>query len=79
MFEGIQQLHVSLGSFDRDDISIQALNGCEDIIEIGVAEVGVGLELVSDTSSGQLEGVDGPSQVGIPVGAAQRELMDMST
>jgi len=51
MLEGVKELHVGLGGFNGDDISIETLDGGEDVVEVGVAEVGVGLELVSDTSS----------------------------
>jgi hypothetical protein len=34
MFEGVEELHVGLGSLDGDDISIKALDGGEDIVEV---------------------------------------------
>jgi hypothetical protein len=34
MFEGIEELHVSLGSLDGDDISIKTLDGGEDVVEV---------------------------------------------
>ena len=74
LLEGGEELHVALGSLDRDDIGVQALDRREDIVKVGVAEVRVGLEFVGDTSSGELERVDGPLEVGIPVGAAEGEL-----
>ena len=55
VLEGLEQLHVALGRLDRDDIGIQTLDGREDIVEVGVAEVRVGLSGISDTSSGETE------------------------
>ena len=71
MLEGIEQFHVALRSLDRDDISIQTLNGWEDIIEVGIAEVRMSLELVSNASSGQFERVHSPFEVSIPVAATE--------
>ncbi|KAJ8092855.1 hypothetical protein PM082_023488 [Marasmius tenuissimus] len=50
--EGIDELQVSLGGFDGDNISIETLKLREDVVEVGVAEVRVGLGLVLDTSGG---------------------------
>jgi hypothetical protein len=52
------------------------LDGGEDVVEVRVAEVGVCLELIGDTSSGELEGVNGPLEVSIPVSTTERELRD---
>ncbi len=75
LLEGVEELHVALRCLNRDNISIKTLDGGEDVIEVGVAEVGVGLELVGDTSSGKPEGVNSPLQVGVPVRAAERKLL----
>jgi len=74
MFEGVEELHVGLGGFDRDDISIKTLDGRENVVEVRVAKVRVGLELVSNTGGGELEGVNSPLEVGVPVRAAERQL-----
>ena len=74
LLEGSEKFHVALGGFNRDDISIEALNRGEDVVEVRVAEVRVGLQLVGDTGSGQLEGVDSPLEISIPVSAAERKL-----
>jgi len=34
MFEGGEELHVGLGRFDGDDISIKTLNRGEDVVEV---------------------------------------------
>jgi hypothetical protein len=39
----------------------------EDEVEVRVAEVGVSLSLVLDTGGSELERVDGPGEVGVPV------------
>ena len=72
VLEGVEQLHVALGSLDGDDIGVKTLNGGEDIVEVRVAEMRVGLELVGDASSGQLERVNSPFEVGIPIRATER-------
>jgi hypothetical protein len=69
--EGLEELQVSLGGLDGDDIGIQVLDGLEDIVEVRVAEVGVDLDRVLDTRGRELERVDGPGQVGVPLGAAE--------
>lgn len=52
VLEGVEEFHVALRRFDRDDISIKTLDGWEDIVEVGVTEVRVGLESVGDPSGG---------------------------
>lgn len=55
LLEGGEELHVTLGGLNGDDISIETLDGGEDVVKVGVAEVGVGLELIGDTGGGQFE------------------------
>ena len=74
MLEGLKQLHVALGCLDRDDVGIQTLDGREDIIKVGVAEVGVGLGGIGDTGGGETERVNSPSEVSIPIGTTKRKL-----
>jgi len=74
LFEGVQELHVALGCFDGDDISVETLDGWEDVIEVGVAEVRVGLESIRDAGSGELERVNGPCEVTTPINATKRKL-----
>jgi len=76
--EGVEQLHVTLGSLDRDDVSIQGLDGWEDVVKVRVAEMRVGLGLVAYTGSGELEGASGPFEVGVPVCTAERETFTKS-
>ena len=74
VLESLEQLHVALRRLDRDDIGIQTLDRWEDIIEVGVAEVGVGLGSIGNASSGETEGVDGPGEVVIPINTTKGEL-----
>ena len=74
VLEGLEQLHVTLGRLDRDDIGIQTLDGWEDVIKVRIAEVGVGLGGISDTSSGETEGINGPGEVVIPIRTTERKL-----
>ena len=71
LLEGREEFHVALGRLDGNHICIQTLNRREDIVEIRVTEVGMGLKLVADASSCELEGVDRPFQIVVPVGAAK--------
>ena len=61
--EHLEQLGVRLAVLDGQDIGIQSGNGVEEVLELGVTEVGVDLGTVGDTGSGQTEGVDGPLEV----------------
>ena len=74
LLEGGEQLEVRLGGLDRDDVGIKTLNGGEDVVEVGVTEVRVGLGRVGDTGSGELEGVHSPGEVVIPVDTTERKL-----
>lgn len=73
LLEGVQELHVALRCLDGDDISVEALNGGEDVVEVGVAEVRVGLESIGNASSRELEGIDSPLEVAVPVRATKGE------
>lgn len=74
VLEGVEKLHVTLRSLNGNDVSIQALDGGENVIEVRVAEVGVSLELISDAGSGEFEGVNSPLEVGVPVSTTEGEL-----
>jgi hypothetical protein len=74
LLEGLQQFHVTLGELNGDDVSIEALDRWEDVAEIGIAEVRVGLGGIFYTSSGEFEGVDSPLQVLVPVRPTERKL-----
>ena len=76
VLEGVEELHVALRRLNGDDIGIERLNGGEDVVEVGVAEVRVGLESVRDTSGGKLERGEGPVEVRLPVSLAERKLYD---
>lgn len=69
--ESLEQLQVGLGSFDRDDVGVQSLDGREDVGKVGVAEVRVDLSRVLNTGSSESERVDGPGQVVVPVNLSQ--------
>jgi len=60
VLEDLEELGVALAVLDGEDISIERGNGVEEVLELGVAEVGVDLGRVLDTSAGELEGVDSP-------------------
>lgn len=74
LFESMQELHVTLGRLNRDDISVEALNGREDVIEVGIAEVRVSLESIRDASSGELERINGPFKVAVPIHTTKGKL-----
>jgi len=62
--EDAEQLGIGLGVLDGQDIGIESSNGVEEVLELRVTEVRVDLSAVGDTGGGQLEGVDGPLEVG---------------
>ena len=61
--EDLEELGVRLAVLDTEDISVKSGNGVEEVLELGVAEVGVDLSRVLDTTDRQLERVDGPLEV----------------
>jgi hypothetical protein len=75
LLESMQELHVALGGLDRDDISVKALDGGEDVVEVGITEVGVGLEGIRHTRGGELKGINSPLEVTVPVHATQGKLI----
>ena len=75
LLEGVQELEVALRRLDGDDVSVKALDGGEDVVKVGVAEVRVGLESIGDAGGGELERVNGPLEVVVPVNAAERKTL----
>lgn len=67
--EDLEELGVRLGVLNGEDISIQRGNGVEEVLELRVAEVGVNLSRIVNASSGQLEAVDSPLEVGVTLTA----------
>lgn len=74
LLEGVEQLHVTLGSLDGDDIGIETLDRREDIVKVRVTEVGVSLQSIGNTSSRELEGVNCPLEIAVPINATKRKL-----
>ena len=74
LFEGVQELHVALGGLDGDDIGVKALDGREDVVKVGVAEVRVSLQSIRDASSAELERINSPFKVAVPINTTKREL-----
>jgi hypothetical protein len=75
LLEGVQKFHVTLGCLDGDDIGVKALDGREDIIEVGIAEVRVSLKSVRDASGSELEGINSPLEVTVPVYTTEWKLV----
>ena len=63
--EDLQELGIRLGVLDGQHVRVQSADGMEEVLELRVTEVGVDLSGVLDTSSRELEAVDGPLQIGI--------------
>lgn len=75
LLEGLQQFHVALRELDRNDIGVKTFNRRENIAEVGVAEVGMSLSVITDTRCSELKGVNRPFQVLVPVRATKRQLV----
>lgn len=78
VLKGIEQFHVTLGSLDRNNISVKALNRRENIVKVRVAKVRVSLKLISDTSCCKLERVYSPLKIAIPVSPAEGKLQSIN-
>lgn len=68
--EDAEQLGIGLGVLNGENIGVESGNGVEEVLELRVTEVRVDLSTVGDTGGGQLEGVDGPLEVGNALGAS---------
>jgi len=71
LLESREEFHVTFRGLDGNDIGIETLDGGEDVIEVGIAEVRVRLEFIGNSSCGKLERVDCPLQVSVPVRATK--------
>ena len=77
--EDLQELGIGLAVLDGENISVKSLNGVEEVLELGVAEVRVDLSGIGDTSGGQLESIDGPLDVGVTLATlAKRKTLTQS-
>lgn len=76
LLESTEQFHVTLGSLNRNNVCVQSLDRREDVVEVGVTEVRVGLSVILNTSSGQAERVNCPGEVTFPIASAKRELQN---
>ena len=74
VLEDLQELGVALGVLNRQNVSIERSDGVEEVLELRVAEVRVGLQGVGDTGSSELEGFDSPLEIGIPVRPSEGKL-----
>lgn len=59
----LQELSIRLGVLNGENIGVESGNSVEEVLELGVAEVGVNLGRVLDTSGRQAESLDGPGEV----------------
>src|SRR5882762_3834007 len=75
LFEALQQLGTRTGALDRDHVRIHALDDAQHVVELAVAHMRVNLRRVAHTCRREAERIDGPSQIGGPVRAAQRQTL----
>lgn len=61
--EDLEELSVALAVLNTENIGVQRGDGMEEILEFGVAEVGVDLRRVLDTGDRKTEGLDCPVYV----------------
>lgn len=77
--EDLEELGVALAVLNRQDIGIKSSDGVEEVLELRVAEVGVDLSRVANTSGRELERVDGPREVSLTLLAgAERKTLTKS-
>jgi hypothetical protein len=75
----LEELGIGLGVLNGENVGIQRSDGMEEVLELRVAEVGVNLSGVLNTSSGELEAVDSPLEVGVTLRAlAERKTLTKS-
>ena len=54
-------------------VSVESLDGREDVSKVRVTEVRMNLSVVADSRCGKSERVDCPSEVVVPIGLSERE------
>lgn len=62
--EDAQELSIRLGVLNGENIGVKSGDGVEEVLELGVTEVGVDLGRVLNTGGGKAESLDGPGEVG---------------
>jgi hypothetical protein len=65
----LQQLSIALAVLNGEYVSIESSDGVEEVLELGVAEVGVNLSRIRNTGSGKLEAVNGPREIVLTLAA----------
>lgn len=63
--EDLQELSIRLGVLDGENIGIKGSDSVEEVLELGVAEVGVDLGRVLNTGDRQAERLDSPVEVSL--------------
>ena len=71
--ERVEQLHLRARGLDRDDVGVHRGDRIDDVVELGVAHVGVDLRLVAHAGRTEPEGVDRPVEIVFPLRLAQRQ------
>ena len=73
---GVEHHQIATGGFEGDHVGIHRVDVADDVVELGVAHVGVDLGGRLDGGVHQTEGRNGPVEVlDVPVGLAQRQLL----
>ena len=73
LVQGGEHLHAVAGSLDGGDIRVEVADRTDELVELGVAHVGVDLSLRSHAGGSQAEGAHGPLQVRRLLSLAQRQ------
>ncbi len=71
-FEGFEQIQLRAGGLDGDDVGIEAGNVLDDVIELGIAHVGVDLRGVANPVGAQAKARHRPVEVGCLLGFFER-------
>src|SRR5699024_4185804 len=73
LVQGGEHLHAVAGCLDGGDIRVEVADRSDELVELGVAHVGVDLSLRSHAGGSQAEGAHGPLQVRRLLSLAQRQ------
>src|SRR5258707_84570 len=73
VLEGVEQFHLRARGLDRDHVGVHGANRVDDVVEFGIAHMGVDLGFVAHARGTEPEAVDRPVEIGLPLRLSQRQ------